>query len=177
MTNVAAPQAAAVRIRRLPDGTTLQLRELHAGDEDALRRLFYRLSPETVRLRFLQPVATPSERVLHYLADVDHDRRQALAAVFDGELVGVARYDRLREDPDKAEVAVVVEDAWQGRGVGKVLLDALAKDARAHGVVSLLGTVMGENRRMLAVAKRLAPQSRARIDHGEWEVETPLAVG
>ncbi|HEX9968963.1 MAG TPA: GNAT family N-acetyltransferase [Acidimicrobiales bacterium] len=165
-----------VRSRRLPDGTVIGLRELHEGDEDALRRLFYRLSPDTIRLRFLQPIDRPSTRALHYLAAVDHDRRQALAAVHDGEVIGVARYDRLREDPDKAEVAVVVEDAWQGRGVGKVLLDALAKDARTHGVVSLLGTVMGENRRMMAVAKHLAPQSRVRIDHGEWEVETPLAV-
>lgn len=164
----------AVRNRRLPDGTVIQLRELHAGDEDALRRLFFRLSPATVRLRFLQPVETPSPRVLHYLADVDHDRRQAIAAFVDGEVVGVARYDRFRDAPDRAEVAIVVEDAWQGRGVGKVLLNALAREARDHGVASLTATVMGENRRMLSIARRLAPHTRAQLDHGEWELETPL---
>lgn len=173
MTNMSTPETA-VRNRRLPDGTVIQLRELHAGDEEALRRLFFRLSPATVRLRFLQPVETPSPRVLHYLADVDHDRRQAIAAVVDGEVVGVARYDRFRDAPDRAEVAVVVEDAWQGRGVGKVLLNALARDARDHGVASLTATVMGENRRMLSIARRLAPKTRVQLDHGEWELETPL---
>ncbi|MBW3668628.1 MAG: GNAT family N-acetyltransferase [Actinobacteria bacterium] len=165
----------AVRIRQLPDGAVIRLRELHEGDEEALRRLFFRLSPATVRLRFFQPVETPSPRVLHYLADVDHDRRQAIAAVVDDEVVGVARYDRFRDAPDRAEVAVVVEDAWQGRGVGTMLLNALARDARDHGVASLTATVMGENRRMLSVARRLAPDTRVHLDHGEWAMETPLA--
>lgn len=163
--------------RTLPDGTAVVLRELDASDVDNLRRLFFRLSPETVRLRFLQSVSEPSPRILHYLAAVDHDRRQAFAAEVDGEIVGVARYDRFRDDPDRAEVAVVVEDAWQGRGVGKVLLNALAKDAKGHGVKVLTATVLGENRRMLAVARRLAPETATHLDHGEWELETPLAAG
>lgn len=162
--------------RTLPDGTAVVLRELDASDVDGLRRLFFRLSPETVRLRFLQSVSEPSPRVLHYLAAVDHDKRQAWAAEIDGEIVGVARYDRFRDAPDRAEVAVVVEDAWQGRGLGKVLLNTLAGDAKRHGVAVLTATVMGENRRMMSIARRLAPATAARLDHGEWELETPLTV-
>ncbi len=160
--------------RTLPDGTAVVLRELDASDVDGLRRLFFRLSPETVRLRFLQTVHEPSPRVLHYLAAVDHDKRQAIAAEVDGEIVGVARYDRFRDSPERAEVAVVVEDAFQGRGLGKLLLNTLAGDAKRHGVEVLTSTVLGENRRMVAIARRLNPATATRLDHGEWELETPL---
>ena len=81
------------------------------------RRLFYRLwprlSPETVYRRFHAPVhRLPDEAVR--LVTVDHDQREAVVAVVGGEVVGVARYDRLPTDPSTAEFAVLVEDAWQG---------------------------------------------------------------
>jgi GNAT superfamily N-acetyltransferase len=157
------------------DGITV--RPVEADDVDRLRRLFYRLSPQTVYLRFFQPVKAPSERTLRYLAGVDHVDRQALAAVDDaGEIVAVARYDRSRDDTTKAEMAIVVEDDWQARGLGRMLLRQLGKEAWRNGVTTLTASVLGENRRMLHLAHALAPASHTHVDQGELELEIPLGA-
>lgn len=160
------------------EGRLLVVRPIRDDDVDRLRRLFFRLSPETVYLRFFQPVKRPSEKLLHHLAEVDHDRRQAIVAEHDDEIVAVVRYDRAGDDGEDAaaEVAVLVEDAWQGHGLGKRLLRRLARDAVEHGVVELTATVLGQNHRALALAHRVAPEVHSELDHGEWFVDVPLAT-
>ena len=153
----------------------MEIRSLSDADTDGLRDLFYRLSPRTVYLRFFHPVRKPDEGFLHHLADVDHHGREALAAVDAvGRIVAVARYDRAAEDPSRAEIAVVVEDAWQGHGLGKQLLGLLAVRAAEEGVTTLTASVLGENRRMLALTQSVAPERRLTLDHGEWAVEIPV---
>jgi RimJ/RimL family protein N-acetyltransferase len=157
------------------DGITV--RPVEADDVERLRRLFFRLSPQTVYLRFFQPVKAPSERTLRWLAAVDHSDRQALAAVdADGEIVAVARYDRLRDDPTKAEMAIVVQDDWQAHGLGTMLLRQLGKEAWRNGVTTLTASVLGENRRMLHLAHTMAPSAHTHLDHGELELEIPLGA-
>ena len=158
----------------LADGTRIVLRPLEPTDADGLRRLFFRLSPDTVYRRFFQLVSAPSDADLRYLAAVDHDRREAIAAVHDGEIIGVARYDRLRDDATRAEMAIVVEDAWQGRGVGRLLLDVLAADAHHHGVDGFTATILGENRRMLRMTRKAAPAAVLRRAGSEVDVEIPF---
>ncbi len=153
----------------------MEIRPLSEADTDGLRELFYRLSPRTVYLRFFHPVRTPDETFLHHLADVDHHGREALAAVDDqGRIVAVARFDRQADDPSRAEIAVVVEDAWQGQGLGKELLGLLGTRAAEEGVSTLTASVLGENRRMLALTQSVAPHRRITLDHGEWTVEIPV---
>jgi RimJ/RimL family protein N-acetyltransferase len=159
----------------LLEGRCITVRPIDDDDVDRLRRLFFRLSPETVHLRFFQPVKAPSEKMLHHLAEVDHNRRQAIVAVYDDEIVAVVRYDR-GEDPSLAEMAIVVEDAWQGHGLGKLLLRRLTVDAIEHGVETLTATVLGENRRALGLAHRVAPTTHTRLDHGEWYLDIPLGA-
>jgi GNAT superfamily N-acetyltransferase len=153
------------------------LRALREDDAEALRRLFFRLSPSSVYYRFFQSVRAPSDAALHHLASVDHLRREAIAAVASGEIVGVARYERMADDPSRAEVAIVVEDGWQGRGLGKLLLSTLAVKARQAGVTTFTATVLGDNRRMLSLARALAPATRARFEEGFWDLEIPLQGG
>ena len=155
------------------EGRAVTIRPIRDDDVDRLRRLFFRLSPETVYRRFFQPVREPSEKLLHHLAEVDHEHRQALVAEYDDEIVAVVRYD-LEPGRSAAEVAVVVEDAWQGHGLGKRLLRRLALDAIEHGVVELTATVLGENHRVLALAHRLAPGTHSQLDHGEWYLDVQL---
>jgi RimJ/RimL family protein N-acetyltransferase len=155
------------------EGRRVSVRQIHDDDVDRLRRLFFRLSPETVHLRFFQPLKAPSEKMLHHLAEVDHDQRQAIVAVVDDEVVAVVRYDR-SADPSLAEMAIVVEDAWQGHGLGKLLLRRLTIDAMEHGVETLTATVLGENRRAMGLAHRVAPTTHTRLDHGEWYLDIPL---
>jgi acetyltransferase len=163
------------RARRLAGGAVVALRPIEPEDTDRLRRLFFRLSSRTIYLRFFSPVREPSPAGLHHLANVDHDLRQALVGVADdGEIVGVARYDRDPASPGRAEVAVVVEDGWQHRGLATVLLAGLADDARRRGVSVLTASVLGENERTMTMAKHLAPATRARLDQGEWLLEIPI---
>src|SRR5262245_51411164 len=95
---------------------TPALARLEPGDGELLRRFFYRPSPETVYRRFMSPLARPEQARPERLLDVDHRDREAILAVVDGEIVGVARYSR-RGRSDSADLAVVVADAWQRRGV------------------------------------------------------------
>ena len=157
------------------DGRTLTIRPIRDDDVERLRRLFFRLSPETVYLRFFQPIKAPSEKMLHHLAEVDHQRRQAIVAAHGDEIVAVVRYDRT-DDAEPAEVAVLVEDAWQGHGLGKRLLRRLASDALEHGVAELTATVLGDNQRALALARRVAPGTHRHLDHGEWFLDVPLSA-
>jgi RimJ/RimL family protein N-acetyltransferase len=153
------------------------IRPLEADDTEELRSLFSRLSPDTIYLRFFQPIRQPSDAVFHHLAAVDHEAREALAAVVGDRIVGIARYDRNREDPTKAEVAILVEDEWQGQRVGTLLLSRLTERALERGITTFTASVLGENRRMLALARRLAPDRRIWLEHGEWELEIPLLAG
>jgi RimJ/RimL family protein N-acetyltransferase len=155
------------------EGRALMVRPIRDDDVDRLRRLFYRLSPETVYRRFFQPVKQPSEKLLHHLAEVDHQLRQAIVAELDDEIIAVVRYDRSTAT-DVAEVAVVVEDAWQGHGLGRRLLRRLAVDALEHGVADLTATVLGENQRALRLAHHVAPGTHGQLDHGEWLLDIHL---
>src|SRR3954447_25488084 len=94
----------------------LTTRPVRADDDVRLVRMWPRLSAETVYRRFHSPVRGLPPATVHHLVEVDHDLREALVAEVGDEVVGVARYDRSPADPDGAEFAVVVEDAWQGVG-------------------------------------------------------------
>jgi RimJ/RimL family protein N-acetyltransferase len=167
----------ATRVDGVVDESTDQIlyRPIQADDVDRLRRLFFRLSPETILLRFFQPVRSPSERMLHHFAEVDHDAREAIVAMDGDEIIAVARYDR-SSDGAHAEVAILVEDAWQGRGLGKRLLRRLTAGALEHGVTTMTATVLGENRRALHLAHSVAPTMRTHLDHGEWYIDIPISA-
>jgi len=149
------------------------IRPLEAGDREQLRRLFYRLSPTTVYRRFMSPIPRPSEPALDRLLDVDHCNREALAAVVDGDVVAVVRYVR-GSRPEEAEIAIVVEDAWQRRGIGKLLLTLLARRAREHGVRAFTATMLGDNRPAARLLKGLSEQARFTVSQGEVEAVVPL---
>jgi GNAT superfamily N-acetyltransferase len=145
-------------------------------DDDALfRRLWPRLSPDTVYRRFHSPIHGLSAETVHRLVTVDHDRREAVAAVVGGEVVGVARYDRSPADPATAEFAILVEDAWQGTGLGRQLLSELVELARTRGVATMTAAVQRDNDRVIGLIRRLLPSATFTADHDVLEVSAPLA--
>ncbi len=105
----------------LADGGTVRVRPIRPDDGERLLGLHARLSPDSVYYRYFapRPVLTPDE--VAHLTGVDHRSRVALVASLRDQIVGVARYDTVPGTSD-AEVAFVVEDAHQGRGLGSVLL-------------------------------------------------------
>ena len=138
---------------------TITTRQVRPDDEERFRRLWPRLSRETVYRRFHAPLHRIPAETVRRLVHVDHHLREALVADVGGEVVGVARYDRSPADPATAEFAIVVEDAWQGLGVGRQLLLELADLARDRGVAVLTATVQPDNDRVLSLIRRLLPHS------------------
>jgi len=149
-------------------------RPVRPDDDARFRRLWPRLSAETVYRRFHSPLRWLPPETVRYLVTVDHDLREAVVADVGGEVVGVARYDRSPADPASAEFAVLVEDAWQGLGIGRQLLVELTALAAERGVRTLTASVQEDNDRMVGLIRRLLPGSTFTPDHGVYEVNSPL---
>jgi RimJ/RimL family protein N-acetyltransferase len=159
-----------------PRDIAFTIRPIEAEDSDALRALFWRLSPESRYYRFLSPVNRPEERVLHHLAEVDHGVRDALVAVVDELVVGVARYDRDPSDPSAAEVAIVVEDAWHRHGIATALIHELSKLADARGIEHFTATVAADNRAVSTFVSSLPVHAKWNWDHGQRQLGVELVA-
>jgi GNAT superfamily N-acetyltransferase len=154
----------------------LRVRPIEITDAARLARMFERLSRESVRMRFFAPIPQlPWGRLVRF-ADVDHCRREALVALHGDDIVAVARYDAASSEcePADAEVAVTVEDAWQGRGVGRRLAWRLALLAGARGYDTFVARVLPENRAALGLVRKLSPDAVVRFSGGEYEARLPL---
>jgi ribosomal protein S18 acetylase RimI-like enzyme len=156
----------------LPAGVQLGL--LERGDCRRLRRLFYRLSPETRYRRFLAPIVGPEQAGPERLLDIDHHDREAVTATAQGEILGVARYSRL-PGSDRAEIAVVVADAWQRRGIGSSMVRRLRLLAGRAGIASLTAVVQMDNRPAIELLRRIFPAARFRLEDGLLTAEIPCA--
>lgn len=157
-----------VRPVRLRDGSTVDMRAIRPTDAPALQRLLGRLSDTSNYFRFFRHQRSLSDEQAHRLSEVDGANRFALVAVTPeqpDEVIAVARYVRV-EESSRAEFAIAVEDAWQGRGLGRVLMLALADAARARGITHLEGLVLPENTRMIRFLRSLDLPLRQRWD---WE--------
>jgi predicted N-acetyltransferase YhbS len=163
---------------RARDPETLTVRPVEVTDVDRLERLFRRLSRESVRFRFFSPIKRLPASTLLRLADVDHCRRDALAAVDGDEFVAVARYDEMptpqQPGARDAELAVTVEDAWQHRGVGLRLARRLAVVARDRGYDAFVARILPENRAALGLVRKLVPDASVRFTGGDYEARLPL---
>ncbi|MFE6647020.1 GNAT family N-acetyltransferase [Nocardioides sp. NPDC057772] len=162
-------------------------RPVRSEDLAAFERMWRRLSEETIYRRFHAPIKRLSLKLRRYLVDVDHVDHDALVAVAGGEVIAVARYHRCADDPAAAEVAVLVEDAWQGRGLGVRMLRELASLASRRGIHVLTGDVQADNLPMLELVQSLlgpaALDARGALVHvsgsyggaGEPRVSAPCA--
>jgi RimJ/RimL family protein N-acetyltransferase len=150
----------------LTDGTPVTLRHIRPEDESALTALYERLSPETSYQRFFTVMRRLPPDWSHILANVDYDRRMAIVALGPaGELIGVARYV-YDERAQEAEIAIVIEDRWQGRGLGKLLLGELVGYAEGRGIRRLRAYVLADNLRMLNLIRRGTRILDRKLDSG-----------
>jgi RimJ/RimL family protein N-acetyltransferase len=167
-------------VHTLHDGTRILLRPIEAGDKARLSAALGRLSQETIRRRFLAAKPRFSSSELRYLTEVDGRNHLALVAVLADDpdtIEGVARCVRLPDQPETAEFAIVVGDAFQSRGLGTVLARELAAAARAAGIRRFAATMLGDNdavRRLMGTIS--AHLERDRIDGGLREVVIDLAA-
>ncbi|WP_328595038.1 bifunctional acetate--CoA ligase family protein/GNAT family N-acetyltransferase [Actinomadura macrotermitis] len=158
----------------LTDGGTAHLRPIRSEDAELLRTFYARLSPESIYYRFFSPRPTLSDREIAHFTTVDHDRRVALIATVGEEMIAVVRYDRLPDRPGTAEVAFLVEDAHQGRGLGAVLLEHIAAAARERGLHRFVASVLPDNRRMTRVFREAGYRAEQRFEDGVIELVLDL---
>jgi RimJ/RimL family protein N-acetyltransferase len=141
---------------RLTDGTEISIREIRAEDKELLAAGHAHLSERSRLRRFLGPKPRLTASDLRYLTEVDGVNHYAIVAISGRYIVGVARWVRLVEDPEEAEVAVVVGDPLQGRGLGKILARQLADAARARGIRRMRASIMSDNPPALALMRVIA---------------------
>lgn len=157
----------------LGDGTPLHLRPIRPDDQERLISFHDRLSERTAYQRFFNVVKHLPRAWAHVLTNVDYRRRLALVAEHgDGPsrtLVGVARYDCI-DQSDTAEIAFVIQDDWQNRGLGTILLDALLTAAAARGILRFRAYVLASNARMLDLLARFTDILERRTEGGVTEV-------
>jgi acetyl coenzyme A synthetase (ADP forming)-like protein len=135
----------------LRDGSTVHVRPARVSDAPAVRAFFERLSPESTALRFFSGFPN-LDRAVAWATEVDFQRRYSLLATGgDGQVLAHAGWEREPERPEKAEVALAIADALQGKGLGTILLGQLAQAAEQAGVDMLAAEVLPQNHNMVQV--------------------------
>ena len=150
----------------------MRIRPIRPDDEPRLVALYEHLSRDSRYQRFFSVMQRLPTDWAHFLANVDSRRRLALVAEAPGDpdtLIAVARYEPAAE-PGVEEVALVVQDAWQGRGLGTVLFAELLAAAEANGIRRFQAWVLAENRRMLALIAKLGDVQQRAFAHGVVEL-------
>jgi RimJ/RimL family protein N-acetyltransferase len=157
----------------LKDGTRLHVRPIRPADAPRLIDFYYRLSPHTAYQRFFAIMKRLPPDWAQLRATVDYQRRLALVAetgpATAPELVAVARYEPT-DDPETAEVAFVVQDGFQGRGLGVLLLYHLLEAGEARGIRRFRAYVLADNTRMLDLLARFTDIRERSIEAGVADI-------
>ena len=160
----------------LRDGSVVQLRLAGPGDREALARFFHGLSFESLRRRFFGP-AEPSQKIVEIFCDAsDPAQTVTLLALrlVDGSLRPIAVGSYFRIDASSAEVAFAVDDHFQNKGLGTVLLDRLAGLAGGHGFTRFEAVTLSDNAAMLTVFHESGFEIHSKSEHGCVTVQLSL---
>ncbi len=156
----------------LTDGGTAHLRPIRPSDAARLVAFYDRVSPESKYLRFFAAYPKLSDRDVRHFTQVDYVDRVALIVTLGEEMIAVGRYDKTEDG--EAEVAFLIEDAHQGRGIGQLLLEHLAEAARERGITRFVAEVLPQNRRMAQVFADAGYRLSKEVADGVLSVEFPI---
>ena len=163
----------------LADGAFVRVRRISPEDERSMVEIFRRSSPRSLYQRFFTEMPVLTAALLHRLANVDYNRRLALIAESDAGPVGVVRYEPAI-DPGAAELAILVVDEWQNRGLGRILLRELFRAAEENGIQRFCAHVLADNQRMFRLLATEAKILHHEFDGGVaefWLIPCPAASG
>jgi RimJ/RimL family protein N-acetyltransferase len=158
----------------ITDGEVVQIRPIRPDDAEGLIRFFSSMGPESRYFRFFQIKQTLEPAEAEYFTTVDYRNRMALVALDDNEIIAVARYDRLADEPTVAEVAFMVADRHQGKGLASELLALLTSYARQLGVTSFRAFVLPENVQMMRVFRNSGYALSRTLEDGVYTVNFPV---
>jgi GNAT superfamily N-acetyltransferase len=173
MTTTEARPASTTLVLAAGDPPVL-VRPMIEGDAASVHAVFGGMSPESRRMRFLTGVPRLTGAMLRMLTAVDHERHGAWVAEVYGRPVAIARWVRL-SDPAEADISLAVVDVWQGRGIGRALLELIGVAAAEAGVSRFVWAADSENRRVLRLLAAL-PGVRS-VSSGVVEGRTGLPAG
>jgi acetate---CoA ligase (ADP-forming) len=156
----------------LRDGSAVNVRSVSAGDQPALREFLRGVSTKSLNLRFCGGI--DRDRAAASLADCPRPGDLALVAQLAGRPSIAAHAASYRTGPSRAEVAFLVADRWQGRGLGSIMFSRLAAAAREQGIATLIAQVLPENRGMLTVFERSGHP--AQIRHGADIIDVSIGT-
>ena len=158
----------------MSDGTQLSLRPIHPTDEPRMRSLFYELSQQTLYYRFMSDLKRIPRKQIQDFVYIDHRNDIAVVATVpeaEGEkIVGIGRY-YLDPKTNMAEVAFVVHDDWQRRGIGTFLFGHLIKIARRNGIRGFTAEVLAQNKPMQSVFDNSNCKTQSRLEEGVYSYQ------
>jgi len=156
-------------------GETLLLRPIRPTDEPKLVGLFYSMSEDALYKRFMRVVKRVAHEERQYFLDVDYVDNMAIVLEtsdprYEPEIVGIAQYFR---DPhtDFADVGFIVKDVWQGKGLGRILVEEMIRLARENGIKGLTADVLASNQAMLHLFEQTGLDVRTDTESGVVLVE------
>ncbi|MGI5487381.1 GNAT family N-acetyltransferase [Microtetraspora malaysiensis] len=173
---LAQPPAEAQRSERpvrLGDGAEVVIRPLTSLYREAVRDLHERCSPESRRFRYFTAMPTLPPRMFDRLCD--RGRGHSLVAGHDGQVVAMASL-QFSPEPGTAEMALLVEDRWQGRGLGRILARMLLEAARDLGLAEVRASFLSDNARMRALLLSLGATLTYTEDPGVVEARMPVGA-
>ncbi len=155
----------------LNDGTVIHFRPVHPTDEPLMRDLLYDLSQETIYYRFMSHHKRFGQKQIQNFVYVDHRKDVAIVGTlpeaFGDEIIVVGRY-YLDERTNRAEVAFVVRDEWQSKGIGTFMFRHLVKIAKASGISGFTAEVLSNNKRMQAVFNHSGCKVQSMVEEGVY---------
>jgi acetate---CoA ligase (ADP-forming) len=159
----------------LRDGSTAHVRPVRLQDGPRIEAFFRDLSGESRYMRFFSGFLDV-EKAAGWAVDVDYSSRYGLVATVGPESVVIAHATYLQTEPDRAEVALAIADAFQGKGLGTILVGQLAQAANENGIALFEGTVLPQNHRMIEVFRESGFPVQMRSHPGEIYVEFPTSL-
>ncbi|MFD9407287.1 GNAT family N-acetyltransferase [Streptomyces sp. NPDC059989] len=165
----------------LRDGGTARIRPITTADAGRLVSFYEQVSDESKYYRFFAPYPRLSDRDVHRFTHHDYVDRVGLAATIGGEFIGTVRYDRIGADgraatgpSDEAEVAFLVQDAHQGRGVASALLEHIGAVARERGIRRFAAEVLPANTKMIKVFTDVGYEQKRSFEDGSVHLTLDL---
>ncbi|MBT2450307.1 GNAT family N-acetyltransferase [Streptomyces sp. ISL-43] len=165
----------------LRDGGTARIRPITTDDAGRLVSFYEQVSDESKYYRFFAPYPRLSDRDVHRFTHHDYVDRVGLAATIGGEFIATVRFDRIGSDgrpatgpSDEAEVAFLVQDAHQGRGVASALLEHIGAVARERGIRRFAAEVLPANTKMIKVFTDVGYQQKRSFEDGSVHLTLDL---
>lgn len=159
------------------DKLNLRFRAIRPSDEDQMRKLFYRFSEEDVYYRYFSPVRTMPHTKMQSYVNVDYRNIVSIVGLVgpkgDSRLVAEARYVREQESPS-ADVAFIVDEEYQGKGIASYLYQMLINVAKKNGIEGFTASVLPSNKGMLRVFKKGPYPFTTALDSGVYNLIIPF---